>query len=175
MAEGSKNDVRSFAAGAAGSVGGAVGCERSGGDIGQLGMASGRDACGFSWSFSWSFSWGCSETGVLDGSSGSSNSSAVCVAPTTMMATLAAISTVLTNRSARVLRGSGRSSAASCDMASAGSAGWIDGAAASSGGSLGRFCGGCCVGASGRFLNGHLSKPPTRGPSPGGTFTGVSR
>ena len=110
---------------------------------------------------------------------------AVCAAPTTMIATLAAISSVFRSFSTFLPRDSGASPAV-VDSAPALSTGIASGGIdAGIGGGIGRQRGG--VGARragtaarpevlrGFFLNGHLNHLPACAPSDFGTFTGVSR
>ena len=159
--------------------------------IGRLGVVDGARP-GALIAGLWDWSFGGSVPGAVLCSLGNSNSMAVCAAPTTMIATQAAISSVFRNFRTRLPRvgdvsasssiaigcGIGGSACVDAGIAPDMGADIDDGMGGSLGGSFGARAGSWNCGSDGpswaAFLNGHLNQPDF-GPSDFGTFTGVSR
>ncbi len=104
---------------------------------------------------------------------------AVCATPTTMIATLAAISSVFRSFITFLPRESGAS--APLSIASGGGivegigAGFVAGRGGNAGADAGAWACGSAATSLAAFLNGHLNQAGDLRPSDFGTFTGVSR
>src|SRR5947207_9403158 len=169
MVEGSNSDLPPMELVCSGSVAG--GSVPSGAGIGRLGMVDG--ACVFGSAAAGLLDWSLGGIWPVGGASGNRNSMAVCATPTTMMATLAAISSVFRS----FITFLPRESAALAPSSIASGGGIVEGVgagfAAGSGGNAGAGAGAWTCGSATTsfvaFLNGHLSQAGDLRPSDFGT------